>query len=177
MKIQAISVLGIPYSGKSSLLKPYLNKVFYMGDHLRNLPKNSEIEKLVRPYVSIGMPVPPNIFKRVIGDIPFDTNKKLIFDGTPRSLEQFKAMENRFNFIAGIEIIVDPMIWEERIKSVSHERTNRTDSALEVSKKRKERYDIEIKKIRPKFSQWYQIDGSGSIDDSVKEFNNILKNI
>lgn len=177
MKIQAISVLGMPYSGKSSVLKPYLDDVFYMGNHLRNLPENSEIEKLVRPYVSIGIPVPSNIFKSVVDKLSFDENKKIIFDGTPRSLEQFEAMQNRFNFAAGIEIVVNPIVWEERIKSVSHERTDRTDSTLELSKKRKEVYEIEIEKIRPKFGQWYQIDGSGSIEDSAKEFEEVLKTL
>ncbi len=163
-KINSIAIFGAPYSGKSTLLEPYKEKVFYMGDYLRNLNPLSKLGKFINPYVKVGQPLPRELFRRVINEIEFDESKYLLFDGTPRSLDQLEIMSDRFNFIEGIEILVSESVWLERIKLAQFTRNDREDATTENLINRNITHVSEMKLIKPNFYNWSTIDNSFNIE-------------
>lgn len=173
----SISIFGVPYSGKSTLLSPYQSSVFYMGDYLRKLIKKPNVDEDIKYNVSRGLPLTKKLFQKIFSEIPFTEDRKIIFDGSPRNLDQVEVMKARFNLKIGIEVLIDEEIWIERILKAQKTRPNRTDNSIERLKRRKEIHQKDIIPIRKHFDEWYSVDNSGNINEAQNTFNPLIKKL
>ncbi|QEK38195.1 nucleoside monophosphate kinase [Candidatus Cytomitobacter indipagum] len=91
--------LGPPGSGKgtqaSIICKKFDLELISMGDMLRaEQDSQTELGKQINSLISQGNLVPLNVIIDILKQKIQSTNKGILFDGVPRSLDQANALEN-----------------------------------------------------------------------------------
>ncbi|MDI3544127.1 MAG: adenylate kinase [Candidatus Woesearchaeota archaeon] len=109
-----IVILGSPASGKgtqaSKLSKELEIPNISIGNIFReNIELNTQLGKLVKPYITKGKLVPDEITTRVVIEklSELNINSGFILDGFPRNLAQAKAFQQYYNIDKAILIEID----------------------------------------------------------------------
>lgn len=109
-----IVILGHPASGKgtqaSKLSKELEIPNISIGNIFReNIELNTQLGKLVKPYITKGKLVPDEITTRVVIEklSELNINSGFILDGFPRNLAQAKAFQQYYNIDKAILIEID----------------------------------------------------------------------
>jgi len=109
-----IVILGPPASGKgtqaSKLSKELEIPNISLGNIFReNIELNTQLGKLVKPYITKGKLVPDEITTRVVIEklSELNINSGFILDGFPRNLAQAKAFQQYYNIDKAILIEID----------------------------------------------------------------------
>ena len=92
-------LLGAPGAGKGTqaekLVERYGLSHLSTGDVLRNAAKTgTDLGRLAKQYMDAGQLVPDDVILGVIGDfLRADLDKKILFDGFPRTVAQAKGLD------------------------------------------------------------------------------------
>lgn len=117
-----IVMIGAPGAGKGVYAQYFRDKYclphISTGDIFREeIASNSELGRLIKPYVERGLLVPDDIVVEVIKrrlSQP-DTAKGFILDGFPRTLNQAIALENITKIDAVIHLVVSEEVAVKRL--------------------------------------------------------------
>jgi len=171
------SVFGPPCSGQSTLLADYQDRVVYVGAFIRSLAEDDDLRKRCYALFSENKPITTKIIHELFGRMEFPDQNVLLFDGTPRSVEQFEGLSSQFCFKAGLEVVVDEKTWLDRIQQTGITRPARLDSSYDVLVQRREAYLASIESLRSCFPEWVVVNNSGDIAKSQKEFKGVLDSL
>ena len=181
-------LFGPPGAGKGTQARYLVNKLngfqISTGEMLRSeIQKNSEIGKMIINDMNDGKFVDDEIVNKLIKNVVFDPQKKekLIFDGYPRSLSQAKNLDKLLNesnqkidFIFFLNVNKETIIKRiEKRKVLEKWLDDESDTILK-------RYDTYMETTKPvldfysKKSNFYEIDGSGEIDEISSKIEQIL---
>ena len=183
-----VIIFGPPGAGKGTQASNIVNKFnLYQvstGDLLRNEVRNqTEIGKDIENIISKGDFATDEIVNELIKNVISDPKKKnkLIFDGYPRSLSQAKNLnllldhfKQTIDFIFFLNVQKETII--ERIKKRKILEKRSDDNLSTILK----RYDTYMDRTKPvldfysKNSNFYEIDGSGKIDEISSKIEQIL---
>ena len=183
-----IIIFGPPGAGKGTQAKYLVKKLnsfqVSTGDMLREeIKKDTEIGKKIINNMNEGIFVEDEIVNNLLQKIIFDSNKKnkLIFDGYPRSLSQAKNLDSllsssnqKIDFIFFLNVKKDIII--KRIEKRKELEKRSDDNFATIIK----RYDTYMETTKPvldfysKKSNFYEIDGSGEIDEISSKIEQIL---
>ena len=183
-----VIIFGPPGAGKGTQAINIANKFnlhqVSTGDLLRKEVKNrTEIGRDIENTISKGDFATDEIVNELIKKIIFDQDKKnkLIFDGYPRSLSQAKNLDlllsssdQKIDFIFFLNVKKDIII--KRIEKRKELEKRSDDNFATIIK----RYDTYMETTKPvldfysKKSNFYEIDGSGEIDEIFSKIEQIL---
>tara|TARA_A100001011_G_scaffold393904_1_gene484997 strand:+ start:1255 stop:1818 length:564 start_codon:yes stop_codon:yes gene_type:complete len=183
-----VIIFGPPGAGKGTQAGNIVNKFnLYQvstGDLLRNEVRNqTEIGKDIENIISKGDFATDEIVNELIKNVISDPKKKnkLIFDGYPRSLSQAKNLNLLLDhFKQTIDFIFFLNVQKETIIERIEKRKileKRSDDNLSTILKR---YDTYMDRTKPvldfysKNSNFYEIDGSGKIEEISSKIEQIL---
>ena len=183
-----VIIFGPPGAGKGTQAGNIVNKFnLYQvstGDLLRNEVRNqTEIGKDIENIISKGDFATDEIVNELIKNVISDPKKKnkLIFDGYPRSLSQAKNLNLLLDhFKQTIDFIFFLNFQKETIIERIEKRKileKRSDDNLSTILKR---YDTYMDRTKPvldfysKNSNFYEIDGSGKIEEISSKIEQIL---
>ena len=181
-------LFGPPGAGKGTQAKYLVKKLngfqVSTGDMLRDeIKKDSEIGKKIIKDMNDGKFVNDEIVNNLIRNVIFDSEKKgkLIFDGYPRSLSQaqnldslLKKSNQKIDFIFFLNVNKDTIVKRIEKRKILEKRS---DDELSTILKR---YDIYMETTKPvldfysKNSNFYEIDGSGEINQITAKINAFL---
>ena len=183
-----VIIFGPPGAGKGTQANKIVNKFnLYQvstGDLLRAEVKNqTDIGRDIENIISKGDFATDEIVNQLIKNIISDPKKKnkLIFDGYPRSLSQAKNLnflldnsKQKIDFIFFLNVKKETII--ERIEKRKILEKRADDNLSTILK----RYDTYMETTKPvlnfysKNSNFYEIDGSGKIDEISGKIEQIL---
>ncbi len=183
-----VIIFGPPGAGKGTqaqnIAKKFNLHQISTGDLLRNEVKNqTDIGKDIENIISKGDFATDEIVNDLIRKVIFDpkNTNNLIFDGYPRSLSQAKNLEillnnsnQKIHFIFFLNVEKEAII--KRIEKRKH-LEKRSDDNLKTILKRYETYMETTKPVLDfysKNSNFYEIDGSGKIDEIFNKIEEIL---
>jgi adenylate kinase len=183
-----IILFGPPGAGKGTQAKYLVKKLngfqISTGDMLRDeIQKNSEIGKKIINDMDDGKFVNDEIVNRLIKNVVAnpDKQKKLIFDGYPRSLSQAKNLDLLLkNLDLKIDLIFFLNVNKETIVKRIEKRKileKRSDDDLDTILKR---YDTYMETTRPvldfysKNSNFHEIDGTHEIDEITAKIDTFM---
>ena len=181
-------LFGPPGAGKGTQSKYLVKKLngiqISTGDMLREeIKKNSEIGKKITKDMNDGKFVNDEIVNNLITSVIFNPKKKgkLIFDGYPRSISQAKNLNllleksnQKIDFIFFLNVKKETIIKRIEKRKILEKRTD--DDLKTIIK----RYDTYMDRTKPvldfysKNSNFYEIDGSGKIDEISSKIEQIL---
>ena len=185
-------LLGPPGSGKGTQSKFLVEKHNFIqlatGDLLREKVSNkdSSLGKEISEIMNSGELVPDNIvIQLIVEKISELKNKKVIFDGFPRNLNQAIVLDESLNKISVsldkvIFIDVDYKILKDRILArinETNEEDRRSDDNTDTLIKRIEVYKsntLPIVKYYKKMGILKEINGMSSIKDVSQQIFNII---
>ena len=183
-----VVIFGPPGAGKgtqaSNIAKKFELYQISTGDLLRNEVENqTDIGKVIENIISKGDFATDEIVNDLIEKVIFDPQKKnkLIFDGYPRSVNQAENLDlllskssQKIDFIFFLNVKKETIIKRIEKRKVVE---NRSDDNLSTILKR---YDTYMETTKPvldfysKKSNFYEIDGSGEIDEISSKIEQIL---
>ena len=183
-----VIIFGPPGAGKGTqaqnIAKKFNLHQISTGDLLRNEVKNqTDIGKDIENIISKGDFATDEIVNDLIRKVIFDPKNKnnLIFDGYPRSLSQAKNLDillassnQKIHFIFFLNVKKEAII--KRIEKRKY-LEKRSDDNLKTILKRYETYMETTKPVLDfysKNSNFYEIDGSGKIDEIFNKIEEIL---
>ncbi len=172
-------IFGAPGSGKGTQSENLINHygLFHIstGDVLRSHIKGgTELGKTASAYINDGKLIPDelmiNILENVLEENPEKTEKGVIFDGFPRTIEQAKALKEMLekrnanvNIVIGLDVPEDELV--TRLLKRGQE-SGRSDDNLETIKKRLDVYHNQTSPLREYYineGNYAAINGLGSI--------------
>ena len=183
-----VIIFGPPGAGKGTQSNHIMSKFnlyqISTGDLLRNEVKNqTDIGKDIENIISKGDFATDEIVNELIENVISDPTKKnkLIFDGYPRSLSQAKNLnllldnsKQKIDFIFFLNVQKETII--DRIKKRKILEKRADDNLSTILK----RYDTYMETTKPvldfysKNSNFYEIDGSGKIEEISSKIDQIL---
>ena len=183
-----VIIFGPPGAGKGTQAGNIVNKFnLYQvstGDLLRNEVRNqTEIGKDIENIISKGDFATDEIVNELIKNVISDPKKKnkLIFDGYPRSLSQAKNLnllldhfKQKIDFIFFLNVQKETIIERIEKRKILEKRSD--DNLSTILK----RYDTYMDRTKPvldfysKNSNFYEIDGSGKIEEISSKIEQIL---
>ena len=183
-----VIIFGPPGAGKGTQANNIVNKLnLYQvstGDLLRNEVKNqTNIGKDIENIISKGDFATDEIVNELIKNVISDPKKKnrLIFDGYPRSLKQDKNLDlllgssnQKIDYIFFLNVKKNTIIKRIEKRKILEKRAD--DNLATILK----RYDTYMETTKPvlnfysKNSNFYEIDGSGKIDEISSKIEQIL---
>jgi adenylate kinase len=177
-----IVIFGMQGSGKGTqgeiLAKKHGFTIFETGKELRKIrEENSNLGRKIKSIMDRGDLVTNSIVMEIVENFFINNkNKKILFDGIPRSMEQketFDALLKKYNkSIEGIYLILDEGTAIERMLE-----RGRSDDSLEVIKKRLENYHNETIPVIDEYVNegiMTEIDATGTIEDIEAIIDNLL---
>lgn len=175
---EAISVLGPPASGKSTLAGLYSERIIQVGEYAHSLPDEHPIKKQCIAHWEANTVFDPQLLRAILRDYPLQEQDWYLLDGVPREEQDIPVIERYFKLGTLIEITVDDNVWLERARKIaSNGREERYDSSLSQLLKRKEVYGEKIRRLRPCFAQQYTIDNSGDLETTNQQFIEIINGV
>lgn len=168
-----IVIFGMQGSGKGTqgeiLAKKHGFTIFETGKELRKIrEEDSDLGRKVKSIMDRGDLVTNFIVMEIVENFFVNNkDKKILFDGIPRSMEQketFDEVLKKYDrTINGIYLVLDEKTAIERMLE-----RGRSDDSLEVIKKRLENYNKETIPVINKYIEegiMTEIDAKGSIED------------
>lgn len=175
---RAIAVLGVPVSGKSTLVKPYLGRIIQIGEFAHSLQEDSSLKQKCIEHWRKNTLFSSEVLNEIIGLYPLEEKNWYIFDGTPRDIQSISVIERLFELTTLVEIDVRDDVWLERANNASNNgRKARYDSSIQQLLKRKEVYEQNMGQLRCYFQRRYKVDNSGDLDIAKKQFAQIIEQI
>ena len=178
-------IFGAPGSGKGTQSENLINHygLFHIstGDVLRSHIKGgTELGKTASAYINDGKLIPDelmiNILENVLEENPEKTEKGVIFDGFPRTIEQAKALKEMLekrnanvNIVIGLDVPEDELV--TRLLKRGQE-SGRSDDNLETIKKRLDVYHNQTSPLREYYineGNYAAINGLGSIEQIFED--------
>ncbi len=178
-------IFGAPGSGKGTQSENLINHygLFHIstGDVLRSHIKGgTELGKTASAYINEGKLIPDelmiNILENVLEENPEKTEKGVIFDGFPRTIEQAKALKEMLekrnanvNIVIGLDVPEDELV--TRLLKRGQE-SGRSDDNLETIKKRLDVYHNQTSPLREYYineGNYAAINGLGSIEQIFED--------
>lgn len=178
-------IFGAPGSGKGTQSENLINHygLFHIstGDVLRSHIKGgTELGKTASAYINDGKLIPDelmiNILENVLEENPEKTEKGVIFDGFPRTIEQAKALKEMLekrnanvNIVIGLDVPEDELV--TRLLKRGQE-SGRSDDNLETIKKRLDVYHNQTSPLRDYYineGNYAAINGLGSIEQIFED--------
>ena len=178
-------IFGAPGSGKGTQSENLINHygLFHIstGDVLRSHIKGgTELGKTASAYINEGKLIPDelmiNILENVLEENPEKTEKGVIFDGFPRTIEQAKALKEMLekrnanvNIVIGLDVPEDELV--TRLLKRGQE-SGRSDDNLETIKKRLDVYHNQTSPLRDYYineGNYAAINGLGSIEQIFED--------
>ena len=183
-----IILFGPPGAGKGTQAKYLVKKLnsfqISTGDMLREeIKKDTEIGKRIINNMNDGKFVEDEIVNKLLEIVIFDSKKKnkLIFDGYPRTINQVKNLEillkksnQKVDHIIFLNVNKDAIVTRIERRKILEKRSD--DNFATIIK----RYDTYMETTKPvldfysKKSNFYEIDGSGEIDEISSKIEQIL---
>ena len=180
-----IVIFGAPGSGKGTQSENLINHygLFHIstGDVLRSHIKGgTELGKTASAYINEGKLIPDelmiDILENVLEENPEKTEKGVIFDGFPRTIEQAKALKEMLekrnanvNIVIGLDVPEDELV--TRLLKRGQE-SGRSDDNLETIKKRLDVYHNQTSPLREYYineGNYAAINGLGSIEQIFED--------
>lgn len=178
-------IFGAPGSGKGTQSENLINHygLFHIstGDVLRShIKRGTELGKTASAYINDGKLIPDelmiNILENVLEENPEKTEKGVIFDGFPRTIEQAKALKKmlekrnaRVDVVIGLDVPEDELV--TRLLKRGQE-SGRSDDNLETIKKRLDVYHNQTSPLREYYineGNYAAINGLGSIEQIFED--------
>lgn len=178
-------IFGAPGSGKGTQSENLINHygLFHIstGDVLRShIKRGTELGKTASAYINDGKLIPDelmiNILENVLEENPEKTEKGVIFDGFPRTIEQAKALKEMLekrnanvNIVIGLDVPEDELV--TRLLKRGQE-SGRSDDNLETIKKRLDVYHNQTSPLRDYYineGNYAAINGLGSIEQIFED--------
>lgn len=178
-------IFGAPGSGKGTQSENLINHygLFHIstGDVLRSHIKGgTELGKTASAYINEGKLIPDelmiDILENVLEENPEKTEKGVIFDGFPRTIEQAKALKEMLekrnanvNIVIGLDVPEDELV--TRLLKRGQE-SGRSDDNLETIKKRLDVYHNQTSPLREYYineGNYAAINGLGSIEQIFED--------
>lgn len=178
-------IFGAPGSGKGTQSENLINHygLFHIstGDVLRShIKRGTELGKTASAYINDGKLIPDelmiNILENVLEENPEKTEKGVIFDGFPRTIEQAKALKEMLekrnanvNIVIGLDVPEDELV--TRLLKRGQE-SGRSDDNLETIKKRLYVYHNQTSPLREYYineGNYAAINGLGSIEQIFED--------
>ena len=178
-------IFGAPGSGKGTQSENLINHygLFHIstGDVLRShIKRGTELGKTASAYINDGKLIPDelmiNILENVLEENPEKTEKGVIFDGFPRTIEQAKALKEMLekrdanvNIVIGLDVPEDELV--TRLLKRGQE-SGRSDDNLETIKKRLDVYHNQTSPLREYYineGNYAAINGLGSIEQIFED--------
>ena len=178
-------IFGAPGSGKGTQSENLINHygLFHIstGDVLRSHIKGgTELGKTASAYINEGKLIPDelmiDILENVLEENPEKTEKGVIFDGFPRTIEQAKALKEmlekrnaRVDVVIGLDVPEEELV--DRLLKRGQE-SGRSDDNLETIKKRLDVYHNQTSPLRDYYineGNYAAINGLGSIEQIFED--------
>lgn len=178
-------IFGAPGSGKGTQSENLINHygLFHIstGDVLRSHIKGgTELGKTASAYINEGKLIPDelmiDILENVLEENPEKTEKGVIFDGFPRTIEQAKALKKmlekrnaRVDVVIGLDVPEEELV--DRLLKRGQE-SGRSDDNLETIKKRLDVYHNQTSPLREYYineGNYAAINGLGSIEQIFED--------
>lgn len=178
-------IFGAPGSGKGTQSENLINHygLFHIstGDVLRSHIKGgTELGKTASAYINEGKLIPDelmiDILENVLEENPEKTEKGVIFDGFPRTIEQAKALKEmlekrnaRVDVVIGLDVPEEELV--DRLLKRGQE-SGRSDDNLETIKKRLDVYHNQTSPLREYYineGNYAAINGLGSIEQIFED--------
>lgn len=178
-------IFGAPGSGKGTQSENLINHygLFHIstGDVLRShIKRGTELGKTASAYINDGKLIPDelmiNILENVLEENPEKTEKGVIFDGFPRTIEQAKALKEMLekrnanvNIVIGLDVPEDELV--TRLLKRGQE-SGRSDDNLETINKRLDVYHNQTSPLREYYineGNYAAINGLGSIEQIFED--------
>ncbi len=173
----AISLIGAPASGKSTLIEPYQDRSIQLGEYTKTLPETDPLKKHCHEHWEAGTIFCKKLVEDLFVSYPLPEVDWVMLDGTPRDTEQLPMLHRMFDMKGYVIITVDDIVWEERAYAAAQERTDRYDSEVAQLLKRKQEYEGHMRALEPQLSPRYQVDNSGDIAQTRLQLDEVIQQI
>lgn len=185
-------IFGAPGSGKGTQSEKLIEEygLFHIstGEVLRDLiARGTELGQIADGYISKGNLIPDELMIDILAhvlDSNKETEKGVIFDGFPRTINQAKALKimlaergSKIHAVIGLEVNEEELI--DRLIKRGKE-SGRSDDNLETIKQRLEVYHTQTSPLKDyyiKEQKYHGIKGSGSIEDIFCSIKQSIDNV
>ncbi len=175
---RAIALLGLPLSGKSTLVKMYPYRAIQIGEYAHSLSDDDSMKKRCMIHWKNNTTFDPELVKDLLRNHPFKKTDWYLLDGSPRDEESLPTIQSVFQLEALIELEVNEAEWLRRAKLASNNgRSQRNDSSVPQLLKRKEVYERNMARLRTLIVPHYVIDNSSSLNNTLTKFNKIISEV
>ncbi|MBT4723061.1 nucleoside monophosphate kinase [Candidatus Falkowbacteria bacterium] len=122
-----IIFIGPPASGKGTQADLLAKKKGYVkispGIVLRkNVENETEIGKIIEPFLRSGNLVPTKIVNKIVIDRVNELKSGFVIDGFPREIEQAKALDSELVKLEGENLVINIELSDEEVMSRIHGR-------------------------------------------------------
>ncbi|MEG0011321.1 MAG: adenylate kinase [Muribaculaceae bacterium] len=187
-----IVIFGAPGSGKGTqsekLIENYGLYHISTGEVLRDhIARDTDLGRIADSYISQGMLIPDELMVNILGsvlDSNPETQKGVIFDGFPRTINQAKALKKMLaerdaavDAVVGLEVVEEELI--DRLIKRGKE-SGRSDDNLETIKKRLDVYHNQTSPLRDFYiaeKKYLKIMGSGAVHEIFANIKNAIDSI
>ena len=200
--------LGPPGAGKGTIAKEIkdLANVIHLstGDMLREEMRNgTELGKMAKQYIEEGKLVPDEVIIGMVESKHKSSDKGILFDGFPRTVDQAKALDQfaKIDAVINLYTTVDVIVkrvggrricrdcgkvfntsWydSDRCDECGGELYTRADDTEETIKKR---YEVYVEQTEPLVDYYrekgilHDIDANGEIQEKVDKIKTIFDNV
>lgn len=174
----AISIIGRPLAGKTTIVSAYQNRALQVGKYVRGLKEENSIKQECVKYWKRGSNFPPQLLSEILKDMTFPDANWILIDNSPTGIDTIQVIEDYFDLKAIVELEVPDDVWEKRLKDVlSNGRNGRVDNIEQALRTRKEYFDSQKQILRERFINYYVINNSKDIMGTFQEFERLIKQV
>ncbi len=187
-----VVIFGAPGSGKGTQSEKIIAEygLFHIstGEVLRaQIAQGTKLGKTADSYISKGLLIPDELMIDILAELldsHEETQKGVIFDGFPRTIEQAKALKMMLNergsqvdVVLGLEVEENELI--DRLLKRG-EKSGRSDDNLETIQKRLDIYRRQTTPLKDFYQQmgkYRAIHGMGSVDEIFERIKSAIDNL
>lgn len=174
----AISIIGRPLAGKTTIVGAYQDRALQVGKYVRGLKEENPIKQECVKYWKRGSNFPSQLLSEILKEMTFPDANWVLIDNSPTGIDTIQVIEDYFDLKAIVELEVPDDVWEKRLKNVlSNGRNGRVDNIEQALRTRKEYFDSQKQIMRERFINYYVINNSKDIMGTFQEFERLIKQV